>query len=277
MKGCLSVWGVFRRRGVHINARQRSAVVALTLALLGLLGASLSAAGASGDRAPKPTVIEADHFGISPAVRDLRARDSRGAPSRPLPRVNPLAGDRAHATRATRRRGCRPPRRALPGARADRAPEPRLRRHQQPHRLRRLRPTGHHRRRRPEPLHPDGERDQGRDLQQVRHPADPCLRPLGPVHRRALQPRGRRRPAGQLGRARQSLGAQPVHVDEPASASPSRRPRTRPAATSRTRSPPPSSPTTSRSGSGRPATTSAATRTATRRTPSIAPRCSRAT
>ena len=85
-----------------MNARRPALAVAVAVAVPTALGVSLAPAGATGQRPSGPTVIEADHFGISPAVRDLRPGDSRVAPSRPVPRVNPLTGSRASAARATR-------------------------------------------------------------------------------------------------------------------------------------------------------------------------------
>jgi hypothetical protein len=82
-----------------MKARKSALAVAVAVAVPTALGVSLTPAGATRQPPPGPTVIEADHFGISPAVRDLRPGDSRVVPSRPVPRVNPLTGSGASATR----------------------------------------------------------------------------------------------------------------------------------------------------------------------------------
>ena len=92
-----------------MNARGSALALAVTVAVAVATAVSLAPAGATGQRPPGPTVIEADHFGISPAVRDLRPGDSRGAPSRPIPRVNPLVAQSRERVARNPRRGRRPP------------------------------------------------------------------------------------------------------------------------------------------------------------------------
>ena len=109
---------------------------------------------------------------LSVPVRDCRAA---AATARPRPGVahqpaRRRAGRREPGQRRRSRAG--PPDRRRRGARPDAGPGPDLQRDLEPVRLRRLQPAGHERRRRAQPLRPDGQRHQGRDLQQDRHAAD---------------------------------------------------------------------------------------------------------
>ncbi len=80
-------------------------------------------------------------------------------------------------------------------------------------RLRRLLAAGHGRRCRPEALHPDGQCDQGRDLQQDRHAPGRAVRSLGPLQLGRLRRRCRRS-GRQLRPARRPLGAGAVQRRE---------------------------------------------------------------
>ena len=117
-------------------------------------------------------------------------------PSRARIRQRELGERRRHRARPPdRRRRCGP----------DPGQGPDLQRDLQPLRLRRLQSAGHDRRCRAQPLHPDGQRDQGRDPQQGRRPADAAIRPRHPLAERPLH-RQRRRSGGALRRDRRIAG-----------------------------------------------------------------------